>query len=128
MIKICTTYLLIVITMYSCNNKKNQLTYNIKDKKIELVLLNNNKFIKYDKITPIKFLIKNIKLSNLRILGPGIDISAKNDSILQGRILVKKKYIKGFSKYIEKDTLHVKIFIINNNVKNKGEILVPLKY
>ena len=122
-------YFYIFTNIFGCkNNKKNNFVYSINNKKIELLLLNSNKCIDYDKIVPVKFLIKDIKLNELRIVGPGIEVSAQNDSVLSGNILVKKEFIKGFPNFIKNDTFHIKIYLVNLNdtIKNRVEILVPL--
>jgi hypothetical protein len=122
-------YFHVFIIIFGCKNNENNLVYNVNNKKIELLLLNDNKYIRYDEIVPVKFLIKGTTLSELRIVGPGISVSAENDSILRGNILVKKEFIKGFPNSIKNDTFHIKIYIVNINdkIKNRGEILVPLK-
>ena len=117
----------IAVVLSSCINNKENLEYAVDHKKIRLILPDNRDYIKYEEIVPVKFFLKGIKLNQLRIFGPGISISSINDSTLKGTIFVKERYGKFLPNSIKKDTLHIKILIVENKIKYRGEILVPLK-
>ena len=119
----------IFFIIHSCRNKEQRFIFNIENNKsVKLILLNNKEYIKYDEVVPVKFIINGIKLNQLRIIAPGIRIFGRNNNILDGHILVKRNYLKSFPKFIREDTLHINVYEVENNrIKNKGEILVPLK-
>ena len=122
-------YFFIFFIILSCSSNEQRFVFNMENNKsIKLVLLNNKEYIKYNEIVPVKFIINGIKLNQLRIIAPGISISGRNDNILEGRILVKRNYLKSFPKFIKNDTLRINVYEVGNNrIKNKGEILVPLR-
>ena len=120
-------YFVIAIILSDCKNDNKKFEYIVDKKEVRLLLGNNYNHIKYNEIVPVKFLIKGIKLNQLRIFGPGISISSENDSTLNGTILVKQSYSKSFPNLIKNDTFHIKILIVEDQRKNNGEILVPLK-
>ncbi len=120
-------YFVIANILSGCKNNNKKFEYIVDKKEVRLLLENNYNHIKYNEIVPVKFLIKGIKLNQLRIFGPGISISSENDSTLNGSILVKQSYSKSFPNLIKNDTFHIKILIVEEHRKNNGEILVPLK-
>ncbi len=128
MLKIYLPILFMLFITTSCKIDESKLVYMVNNKRIELLLDENAKFIKYNKKTPAKFILNGINLSELRIVGIGIDVRVENDSVLSCNILVKKQYSQSFPNTIKNNNYYIKIYIVESNkITNSGELMVPLR-
>ncbi len=88
---------LIIITLlfifFNCKNSvtKENLTYQVKEKRIRIELSNNKKYLEYN--TPIKmnFILSNIDPNNLSIVGCGIKILGYKENRFETEINVSKQ-------------------------------------
>jgi len=135
----CPTFLILTVV----NNIKKQMRFLFlalflmvslsKSDKVDLICENGNKkikieiesgmnFLTYNKPTKTNFIVTNVDLINLRILGPGITILGTNKDKTAMRTEIKVPL-----NYLENDTLIIKVWYDNNDIEKRCEFKIPVK-
>jgi hypothetical protein len=114
-----------MVSLLSCQNSKSDkvdLICENGNKKIKIEIESGMNFLTYNKPTKTNFIVTNVDLINLRILGPGITILGTNKDKTAMRTEIKVPL-----NYLENDTLIIKVWYDNNDIEKRCEFKIPVK-
>ena len=117
--------LFLMVSLLSCQNSKSDkvdLICENGNKKIKIEIESGMNFLTYNKPTKTNFIVTNVDLINLRILGPGITILGTNKDKTAMRTEIKVPL-----NYLENDTLIIKVWYDNNDIEKRCEFKIPVK-